>query len=361
MNDEQWRVFYYENELTNYKISSYGRVYNAKTNKFVTGTSNRNEYHSTQLSLNGKPVTFPTHRLVALTFLPNPNNYTVVDHIDRNKFNNHAENLRWVSVKENANNRERKKDIQKACYYDGDLSTFEEVVGSNGKFLVNKDGLFIKSNTYRIIKGGERNGYRRLLCDGKWHSMHRLVWETFNGFIENDMVIDHINGIRDDNRLENLRLVSQLKNVENGYDNGHSSQKKIYQYSLDGEFLAVFERLCQATEVTKTSAPAISSAAKRGGTCGGFLWSFKELTNKEISALVSKINQPDSRGLGVSQYDKSGNFIKHYNSIGEAAEELKCAKSTISRGANDNRLAKSYYWILDSKKDEITIEKLLKK
>lgn len=361
MNDEQWKIFCYKDESTNYKISSYGRVYNTKTNKFVKGTRNRNEYHSTQLSLNGKPVTFPTHRLVALTFLPNPNNHTVVDHIDRDKFNNHVENLRWVSVKENANNKERKKKNAKTCYYDGDLSTFEEVAGLNGKFLVNKNGLFIKSNTYRVIKGGERNGYRRLLCDGKWHSMHRLVWETFNGPIENNMVIDHINGIRDDNRLENLRLVSQSENVENGYNNGHSSQKKIYQYSLNGDFLAAFDRLYQATEVTKTSAPAISSAAKRGGTCGGFLWSFKELTDEEISDLVAKINQPDPRGLGISQYDKSGNFVKHYGSVGKAAKELGCSKSTICRGIEGNRLAKGYYWILDSKKDEITIEKLLEK
>ena len=42
------------------------------------------------------------HQLVAETFIPNPDNYTEIDHIDRNKLNNHYTNLRWVSRFENA-------------------------------------------------------------------------------------------------------------------------------------------------------------------------------------------------------------------------------------------------------------------
>jgi hypothetical protein len=44
------------------------------------------------------------HRLVAKTFIPNPDNYHVVDHIDRDTTNNHVSNLRWATVSENTLN-----------------------------------------------------------------------------------------------------------------------------------------------------------------------------------------------------------------------------------------------------------------
>lgn len=47
------------------------------------------------------------HRLLALAFIPNPNNYPVVDHIDRNKQNYRLDNLRWATQKVNAGNCDR--------------------------------------------------------------------------------------------------------------------------------------------------------------------------------------------------------------------------------------------------------------
>ena len=50
---------------------------------------------------NKKYHKFLIHRLIAKVFIPNPNNYEIVNHKDENKFNNCVGNLEWVSIKQN--------------------------------------------------------------------------------------------------------------------------------------------------------------------------------------------------------------------------------------------------------------------
>ena len=69
-----------------------------------------------------KGKTYHVHRLIAETFLPNPENKPYIDHIDRNRANNDVSNLRWVTVKENAYNQKnnipgiRRCDLTKKEY-----------------------------------------------------------------------------------------------------------------------------------------------------------------------------------------------------------------------------------------------------
>lgn len=82
-----------------------------------------------------------------------------------------------------------------------------------------------KSSKFSNIKIGDKagqkysSGYRYITLFNKRWREHRLVWEIFNGDIPKDMVIDHINMIKDDNRIENLRLVNKSKNNLNNKSN----------------------------------------------------------------------------------------------------------------------------------------------
>lgn len=58
-------------------------------------------YLGVMLSKNGKARSFRVHRLVAMAFVPNPDNLPVVDHIDSDKTNNAASNLRWCTNQQN--------------------------------------------------------------------------------------------------------------------------------------------------------------------------------------------------------------------------------------------------------------------
>lgn len=80
----------------NYLVSSAGRVKNLKLG-IVLKQSLRNGY--LRVSINGKGQS--VHRLVAQAFIPNPNGFDTVDHINGDKTDNRAENLRWISRSDN--------------------------------------------------------------------------------------------------------------------------------------------------------------------------------------------------------------------------------------------------------------------
>lgn len=80
-----------------------GRKY-VKTKEKISKITNKNQYRYISLYNNGKSKRIGTHRLVALHFIPNPDNKPMVDHIDGNRDNNKAENLRWVTNQENIKN-----------------------------------------------------------------------------------------------------------------------------------------------------------------------------------------------------------------------------------------------------------------
>lgn len=89
------------------------------------------------------------------------------------------------------------------------------------KRIVFDDGRVLNKWGHRIGSKMKSNGYRYLPYNGRLVLEHRFIWEAFHGPIPSGMEIDHLNTIRDDNRLENLRLVTPKENKHNPLTTEH--------------------------------------------------------------------------------------------------------------------------------------------
>jgi len=83
------------------------------------------------------------------------------------------------------------------------------------KKWVKKNGAVSQRRKVNMFKPNLNTGYVQVMVRGKRLSVHRVVWEYFNGPIPEGMQVDHKNGIKHDNRLENLRLVTPRQNAQN--------------------------------------------------------------------------------------------------------------------------------------------------
>jgi hypothetical protein len=89
--------------FSRYTVCADGNVINDKKKRVLKGTPDKTTGYRKYEIVNddGKKKMMLCHRLVALALIPNPEQKEMVDHIDRNKLNNHISNLRWVTNSEN--------------------------------------------------------------------------------------------------------------------------------------------------------------------------------------------------------------------------------------------------------------------
>lgn len=107
--EEVWKVIDFD---TRYSISNYGNIISrvGGTEKLICPYINNRGYYSVTI----KRKNYNVHRLVALFFVPTHNTSLHIDHIDGNKLNNMANNLRWCTQKENNNNPVTRKRISES-------------------------------------------------------------------------------------------------------------------------------------------------------------------------------------------------------------------------------------------------------
>lgn len=106
----------------------------------------------------------------------------------------------------------------------------------NSKYnvYVSKDGLiyYVKNDKLVLRKNNVQKGYVRNQTAKGQCLQHRIVWETFNGEIPDGYEVDHINAVRDDNRLCNLQMLTRLDNMRKAHKGRPKSSEQRAKMSL---------------------------------------------------------------------------------------------------------------------------------
>ena len=318
LENEEWRdcsPYGY----VDYLASSLGRIYSMKSGKILPGNLQCNGYYRVNIRLNNMKKYIATHRLICYGFhgFPPDPTYTV-DHIDRNKINNIPSNLRWASKSEQAFNKDpvikREQQIaqvrngkivdfhdrqsileifdvdeilipDQGLSYQGDLWIYENFIDldlvDEVWAPINAAGTIYKiSNMGRVqtLQGktfgsSSGAGYKIVTILGSHHFVHRLVILAFRGTFDNNLVVNHKDADKTNNRLDNLEVVTQSENVIHRINMGHKGLKPVRQYNLDGTFIAEYSSMRDASNATKVHHPGISQCANgKQRTAGGYIW-----------------------------------------------------------------------------------------
>ena len=164
---EEWRDI--EEYYGLYQISNLGRIkslnYRRTGKEKILKPVNTNDYFTIELCKEGNRKRHRVHRLVALHFIPNPNNYPMVNHRNEIKTDNQVGNLEWCDAKYNNNYGTR---------------TERSAEKLSKQVLCIETGVIYPSTHQVERQLGFRQQYISQCCNGKYKQAYRLHWKYVN-------------------------------------------------------------------------------------------------------------------------------------------------------------------------------------
>lgn len=288
-----------------YKASTYGRIKSFKKSTdglIMTGTSTKDG--RIRVNLNGKK--YLVHRLVLLTFKPQGQKTSdnIVLHIDGNPANNHLNNLKWGTYKENAQDliavnrnlqtqllsKERREQEQ---YRIIPNERWADIPNYEGEYQISDYGRVKsfknkKPHIMSLVLQTTSDYYTVGLCKkGKKvkFSIDRLVAQAFVANPNNYTEVNHIDEDTLNNYYKNLEWCSHSQNVQHSI---YRQSIPVIQCDLQGNEIAVFKSIAEASRKVGATRCGIANVLKGSQkTAGGYKWK-KQVKGEDVDGAQSE-------------------------------------------------------------------------
>jgi hypothetical protein len=320
-----------------YEVSTFGNVRNKNTGRILK-QANMGGYYGVGLS-NKTTKTYPVHRLVALTFIENPENKLHVNHKDKNSLNNKLTNLEWNTAKENnihkstgviqttnqnlsiwRINKNTKEYLQK---YNSIDEGAKWIISQNLSKNINS----AKSSISTAARGVSKSSFGFNWEIDKGKKLENEIWKEIN--IENEDTSGYF--VSSLGRFKNKKGV-----IMNNYKPHHSGY--IY-LRVNIKKYALHRLVALAFIENPNNKPFVNhiDGNKTNNNQSNLEW----VTCSENNLHNHKIGLTKGHKRKIVQYDLKMNKIKEFNTIKEASVELKislsCIKDVLKEKQNSSK------------------------